>query len=318
MKNVRAMCRMTVTTITFAAQRWMLRMKRPVGDDEMNVLDRVVRRLGIRLVVEHQQHAGNQRDQERRRGGDSQAHRRGPAEAPAVRPHRVQMQEHVAEHEQRPGPVGDRRPAGEPELACQIRGGADNRFSANVRRADLGGEDSFMRSTLVPAGTVASSSTTYSLPLPVIFRHGKAVGAGPLVTPPSGANRDPWQGHSKPSGESLTMQPKCVHTREMAYTPSVLNPLEIVPPARCRRGSQRELGAPHMASNRLLKSCATPPASTRCSQLLHPLRLHLELCRLLLGPPALAHVATDGHGAEGCAIRSANGRKRDHHGDNLA
>ena len=44
--------------------------------DEVNVLDRLIGDVRIRLVIEHQQDAGDQRDQERRGRHDAEPHRR--------------------------------------------------------------------------------------------------------------------------------------------------------------------------------------------------------------------------------------------------
>jgi len=44
-------------------------------------------------------------------------------------------------------------------------------------------------------------------------------GAGPPTTLPCASNFEPWQGHMNPAGPSPTIQPRCVHTSDMAATP---------------------------------------------------------------------------------------------------
>ena len=80
---------------------------------EVDVLDRLVGDVGVGLVIEHQQHAGHERDEKRRHARNPEARGRRPAQAPAVRAHRVEMKEDVAEDKRRAAAIGRRRPGAE-------------------------------------------------------------------------------------------------------------------------------------------------------------------------------------------------------------
>ena len=71
------------------------------GDDERDVLDRLVGCFGVRLIVEHEQYAGRQGHQEGSHGCHAEPQGRGPSEARAVHPNQVDVEEHVAEDKSR-------------------------------------------------------------------------------------------------------------------------------------------------------------------------------------------------------------------------
>ena len=190
------MCRSTATTITFAAQRWMLRMKRPGGHDEVDVLDRVVGRVGVRLVIEHQQDAGHERDEERRHRGDPEAPRRRPAQAPAVRAHGVQVEEDVAEDERRARAVGaSARPPRNDRLLARRRG-APARLSTKRRSAGRGrASAALMPSPSCPAGRPRPRRRRTSPPLARDLPARRARAARALRRPRRRvAKREPWHG----------------------------------------------------------------------------------------------------------------------------
>ena len=72
----------------------------------MNVLDRLIGYVRIRLVVEHQQDAGDQCYQECRGRHYAEPHGRAPTQAPEMRADRMKMQEDVAEDKRRPRAIG--------------------------------------------------------------------------------------------------------------------------------------------------------------------------------------------------------------------
>ena len=255
-------------------------MKRPGRDDEVDVLDRVVGRVGVGLVVEHQEDAGHERDQERRHRGDPEAPRRRPAQAPAVRPHGVQVEEDVAEDERRArrGRWSGRRR----ETRTPSRGAA-RRFRLWTRRRSArsrGPGRARRRSCLHlrPRRDVLAlvDEIRPAAARDLAARRGRAA-PGPSSTAPSCAKREPWQGHSKPSAPGFTMQPRCVQTVETAKTPSASRKTATMRPGGTKaspggsvsgqrdlellrgRGQDRGLGQPQRAEHREEQRRAAPP-----------------------------------------------------------
>ena len=101
----------------------------------------------------------------------------------------MQMQKNVAENKCRARSVGERFTASKCGFKNAARGSPQvtRNLPETARRWCLRAHDS----TFVPAGTVAPSSIISFPPAALTFSHARASGAGPFVTEPSAAKREP-------------------------------------------------------------------------------------------------------------------------------
>src|SRR5713226_7959854 len=184
-----------------------------VGNNELKVLHVAVgvRRGGV--VIEHQQNAGDKKEDEQQRGDRPQIVRGSHPERLLAHFDRQPVEEKIAENGQTAGAVGISWAA--------AKNGLPDFCLAEILQHRLKGCRHLLPQTFrTCAGLMLCNLSTSSSPSAVseIAKCGSGRGAGPSIFSPSALNLLPWHGHAimSASGFHCVTQPRWVQTADTA------------------------------------------------------------------------------------------------------